>query len=107
MEAQELALLVEFSEARAYESLIRAAALPFLEKHGLFAVRIGSAVAVVAESITNTLNMNRVIGLGVREAATEATVGAVAKLYEERDLSFGIEVGPLARPKELMEWMRA
>jgi GNAT superfamily N-acetyltransferase len=107
VEAQEVALLVESSEARAYASLIRAAPEPFLKQHGLLAIPIQSAVAIVAESVTNTLNMNRVIGLGVAEAASEAMIGQIVELYEERGLSFGIEVSPFARPKEIPEWLRA
>jgi len=107
VEAQELALVIESSEARAYASLIRAAPEPFLKEHGLLAVPIESAVAIVAQSVTNTLNMNRVIGLGVAEVATHAMVAQIVSLYEERGLSFGIEVGPFARPKEIPEWLRA
>jgi len=107
VETQELALLVELSEARAYASLIQAAPEPFLREHGLLAVPIESAVAIVAQSITNTLNMNRVIGLGVAEAATDALVAQIVGLYEERGLPFGIEVGPFARPKEIPGWLRA
>jgi len=102
-----LALLVEASEARAYASLIRASPPPFLEEHGMLAVPIGSAVAIVAQSVTNTLNVNRVIGLGVAEAATDAMLSEIIDLYDERGLSFGIEVGPYARPGELTAWLRA
>lgn len=107
MEARELALVIESSEARAYASLIRAAPEPFLKEHGLLAVPIGSAVAIVAQSVTNTLNMNRVIGLGVAEVAADATVAQIVGLYQDRGLSFGIELGPFARPKEIPECLRA
>jgi GNAT superfamily N-acetyltransferase len=107
VEAQELTLLVESSEARAYASLIQAASEPFLREHGLLAVPIGSAVAIMAQSVTNTLNMNRVIGLGVAEAATDDMVEQIVGLYEGRGLSFGIEVAPFARPKKIPEWLRA
>src|SRR4029078_2281466 len=73
----------------------------------MLAVPIGSAVAIVAQSVTNTLNVNRVIGLGVAEAATDAMLSEIIDLYGERDLSFGIEVGPFARPSELTAWLRA
>jgi GNAT superfamily N-acetyltransferase len=107
VEDQELALLVESSEARAYASLIGAAPEAFLKEHGLLAIPIQSSVAIVAQSVTNTLNMNRVIGLGVAEAATEEMVAQIVELYGERGLSFGIEMGPFARPKEIAEWLRA
>lgn len=73
----------------------------------MFAVAIGSAVAIVAQSVTTTLNMNRVIGLGVAEAATDGMITEIVGLYETRGLSFGVEVGPCARPNEIPEWLRA
>jgi len=106
MESSDLARLVEFSEARAYASLMQAAPPAFRLEHGLRSVSIGSAVAVVAESVTNTLNMNRVIGLGVAEPATESMLDEIAMLYAPSQLSFGIEIGPYARPGELVTWLR-
>jgi len=106
METSDLARLVEFSEARAYASLMQAAPPAFLLEHGLRSVSIGSAVAVVAESVTNTLNMNRVIGLGVAEPATESMLDEITMLYAPRQLSFGIEVGPCALPRDVLTWLR-
>ena len=107
MQGQDVASLVEFSEARAYGSLIQAAPQAYLESHGLRAVKIGSAVAVMAESVTNTLNMNRVIGLGVAETATEPMIDQIVELYTARGIPFGIEIGPFARPKEeLSSWLQ-
>lgn len=107
MEARDVALLVEFSEARAYTSLIQAAPQPFLDSHGLRAVRLGSAVAIVAGSVTSTLNMNRVIGLGVAEPATETLVDHIVGIYGQHELAFGIEIGPFAQPVELAGWLRS
>jgi Acetyltransferase (GNAT) domain len=104
-EGMDLALLVEFSEARAYRSLLQAAPRQYLDSHGLRAVNIGSAVAVSAASVTNTLNMNRVIGLGVAETAAESMVDEIVDMYARCDISFGIEVGPFARPAELTRWL--
>jgi len=107
VDAQELALLVENSEARAYASLIQAAPQAFLAAHGLRVVPVGSATAVVAQSVTNTVNMNRVIGLGVAEPATDAMIGQIVDIYGVQDLSFGVELAPCAQPKELPDWLRA
>jgi GNAT superfamily N-acetyltransferase len=106
VDPQELALLVEFNEARAYTSLIKAAPESFCKEHGLRAVSIGSAVAIVAETVSNSVNMNRVIGLGVAEPATQAMVDEIANVYASCGLSFGIELAPCARPKELVDWLR-
>jgi GNAT superfamily N-acetyltransferase len=107
VESRDVALLVEFSEARAYESLMRAAPPAVLERLGMRAVAIGSAVAVVAESITTSLNMNRVIGLGVAEPATEAMLERIVDLYSTLGLPFGVELGPFAAPEELTDWLRS
>jgi len=107
MNSGELASLVEFSEVKAYRSLIRAAPPDSLAANGCRAVAVGSAVAVMAETVINSLNMNRVIGLGVAEPATEAMIEEIVGLYGGRSLSFGIEVGPAARPQELFTWLRA
>ena len=107
MEAQELASLVEFSEARAYASLMQCAPRRKLNANGIETVNIGSALALVATSVSGSLNMNRVIGLGIAEPATETMVDGIADLYRPRGLSFGIEAGPLATPSDLTGWLRA
>lgn len=105
MEPRDLARLVESNEARAYERFMRAAPADVCARLGVRAVPIGSAIAVVAESVTSSVNMNRVIGLGVAEPATEAMLEEIAALYERCGVSFGIEVGPFAMPPELPSWL--
>lgn len=107
MDPQEVAILVEFSEARAYRSLVGAAALPALQEQRFRAVDFGSALAIVAPTVTTSLNMNRVIGLGVVEPASEALVDSIVALYGQHELSFGIEVAPAAAPPELTPWLRS
>jgi hypothetical protein len=107
VEPQALAKLVESSESRAYTSLIQAAPKAFLDEHGFFAVPVGSAVAIVAESVTNTLNMNRVIGLGIAEPASIGMVEEIVAIFESRGLPFGIEVGPFAQPSDIPAWLKA
>jgi GNAT superfamily N-acetyltransferase len=105
METLDVAALVEFSEARAYGSLVgKVADSP--APHPCRSVAFGSAIAIVAPSLGSTLNMNRVIGLGIRETASEATLDRIADLYGGLGLSYGIEVGPFAQPAELTVWLR-
>jgi len=106
MEARKIASLVEFSEARAYRSLVQAAPAAFLDQHGFRATMFGSAVAVVAPSVTNTLNLNRVIGLGVDEPASPEMLDAIASLYGQHGVPYGIELAPCAQPRELPNWLR-
>lgn len=105
MDPTDVARLVESNEARAYASFMRAAPADVCERLGLRAVEIGSAVAVVAASVTNTVNMNRVIGLGIAEPATEPMLDEIDALYTGCGVSFGIEVGPFTRPPELSAWL--
>lgn len=101
-----VALLAEFSEVRAYTSLLQAAPQQYRDTYGLRTETIGSAIAVVAESLPGSLNVNRVIGLGVAEPATEAMLDRIADLYAERGLPFGIEIGPLVTPPDIPTWLR-
>lgn len=104
MEASDLARLVEGSEARAYESLIGIARAALPDARAFAAVKLGSAVALVAPSVPTPLPFNRVMGLGLWEDATERLVDEASPLYKS---AFAIEVGPYARPPELAAWLRA
>lgn len=105
METSDVAALVEFSEARAYGSLAgKDAGSP--AAHACRIAAFDSAIAIVSPALENTLNLNRVIGLGIREAASEATLDRIADLYGRLGLSYGIEVGPFAQPSELAVWLR-
>ena len=50
--------------------------------------------------------MNRVIGLDVRDAATEQALHGIEALYSSHALAFGIELGPHPRSPALEEWLR-
>jgi GNAT superfamily N-acetyltransferase len=104
MDIAALAWLVESSEADAYRTLAECA---HSESEQFVAKGVGGGVAIISPSITTTLNLNRVIGLGVREPATLEQLDEIDHLYRARGLSFGIEVGPLAQPLELVAWLRA
>lgn len=102
----ELARVVEFGEARAYASLFAAAqaAQPEL---GFSAVQFAGAVVLRARAVTNSLVVNRVLGLGVAEPATEADVAALVQAYDGGSVAFGVELSPAALPAELPAWLRA
>jgi GNAT superfamily N-acetyltransferase len=107
MPAVEPETLVELSEARAYRSLARSAPAPGAGAPIAAATSLGPAVAVVAPTVTGTLNLNRVIGLGVCEPATEGLLDEIALLYRAHGLAYAIELAPNARPPELAQWLRA
>lgn len=102
----ELARLVELSEARAYRSLMTSCSAEISQRYGFRAVDFGSAVAVMADSVTSSLNLNRVLGLGVDEPATESLVDELCSLYGSTGVPYAIELSPAARPEEIKRWLR-
>ena len=99
-----LAQLVESSEGEAYRALAIGASTG---NEDFVAQEIGGGIAIVSSSITTTLNLNRVIGLGVYEPATLAHLDEIEHLYGSHGLSFGLEIGPCAQPPDLLDWVRA
>ena len=99
----ELAQLVEFGEAEACADMQLAAAASL----GTRVERIGSAVALLASQIPIML-FNRVIGLGLREPATEAMLDDVIAMYREAGVTrYAVQISPAARPAELPAWLEA
>ena len=96
----DMAYLAERSEMNAYESLAKPGAALRLE-------RFGSAVALWSPEVSDTLNLNRVLGLGLDDPASPEILDAIAALYARRQRSFGVEVGSWARPAELVTWLKA
>lgn len=98
-------MLVEISEARAYASLMQCrSACSAQDDFGV--VRVGSAWAMISPAVTGTLNFNRVIGLGLEQAAKPSDLDEIVRLYAEHELSFAIELGPQAQPSDLTTWLR-
>lgn len=104
---QPLATELELSEARALESLINAPLALEKKTLGLHSTRIGSAVAVMARSIATSLNLNRVVGLGVREPLTEQVLDQVDQFYARIHQPYAIELCPFVLTDELKARLRA
>lgn len=105
MSEHELAKLVEFSEARAYGSLMQCRS-ELIAPGDFGVVQVGSAWAVLSRTVTGTLNFNRVIGLGLEQPATQRDLDEIESLYAKRGCPFAIELGPHARPSEVPAWLR-
>lgn len=74
---------------------------------GLRLERIGGAYATIAANI-DMLAMNRVIGLGLPEPASEAHLDRIVSLYREAGVPrFFVQVSPNARPDALPNWLAA
>src|SRR5262245_34703720 len=104
MNEQEIAALVETTEARAYASLVSSSASPELDA----SVKVvGSATVLRAANVRTPLVLNRTIGLGVGVEADLGTLDEIDALYKEKELSYAIELSPCANPPDLPSWLRA
>jgi GNAT superfamily N-acetyltransferase len=102
----DLAEICEFGEAGAVAALPEAAPPDFARETGLHVERIGAAVAVVMERVDHIL-FNRVIGLGLREPATEDVVDRIVDLYRPHGVRFAVQLSPAAQPAALPDWLAA
>src|SRR5262245_19408126 len=68
---------------------------------------IGSVVLVMADSVSTSLNLNRVIGLGIAEPATEEILDRICEIYAQHKVPFCIELSPLSKPGDLPERLKA
>jgi GNAT superfamily N-acetyltransferase len=103
---EELALVTEFAEAGACIDLCEAVPAQFAAEFGIRVERIGSAVALMAEKFDIPL-FNRVIGLGVKEPATETMLEDIAALYRPSGVKYMVQLCPSALPALLPEWLEA
>ena len=102
--ARRLAELIEFGEADAYEDLFRHAAALELE---LSVMRSGGGVLLIAPSLPIIL-FNRVIGLSLREPATEAALDEILAHYRAAgSATFAVQLSPSAAPSDLPAWLPA
>jgi hypothetical protein len=101
LSAHDVASLVEFGEAEAYADLFSFAPASL----GFRVQRIGGGVLLLAERL-DILLWNRVIGLGVREPATEALLDQIIATYQHAGLrNFGVQVSPASLPASLPAWL--
>jgi len=103
---EEIARLVEFTEADAYEDIYRSAPPDVAEQLQLGLRRFGSARARLMGSVDATL-FNAVVGLGLQEPATERMVDDIVAFYEPYGMRFMVQISPLSQPSELAGWLEA
>ncbi|HMN27755.1 MAG TPA: GNAT family N-acetyltransferase [Caldilineaceae bacterium] len=102
----EIAELVEANEANRFRTTLACAPPEFAAQYGLSQHEIGGATAFCIEKLPSPV-FNRVIGLGLRQPATEAMIDALIAFYERAQTSFGISVSVAARPAQLPAWLLA
>jgi hypothetical protein len=99
----ELAHLVEFGEGEAVADMYLSAP----PEMGIRVERVGSAVVLLAETLDIVL-ANRVLGLGMREPATEAMLDDILARYRQAGIrNFAFQLSPVAQPPELPAWLKA
>ena len=103
LSTHDVAAIVEFGEAEAYADLARFAPAGL----GFQVQRIGGAIVLLAEHL-DMLLFNRVIGLGMREPATETLLDQIAATYQRAGVrNYGVQLSPTCLPAELPTWLSA
>jgi GNAT superfamily N-acetyltransferase len=96
-----LAARLELAEAEGYALPLQALSEDARRAHGLEVHRVGSAYAFVSRAHPDHAGLNRVVGLGVAEAADEAMLDAMSGLY--RGVRSTVELAPAAQPEDLAD----
>ncbi len=104
MSPEEIAKMVEFTEADAYEQIYEAAPPHAAEQLQLKVARFGSARARLMGELNFTL-FNAVVGLGLAEPITEQMLDELVAFYEPYGVKFMVQISPLAQPSELSGWL--
>lgn len=85
----------ELGELEAFRSLLA----------GQEQAEIGGALCTSFAATPGSALFNRVLGLGLREPATEATLDEIDAFFARRGLAYGIALTPHAQPPELPRWL--
>lgn len=103
--AHQLALIIEYGEARAMLDMFNAAPMAFTSSAGLRVTPFDSAIALTAKHIDMVL-FNRVLGLGFYEKCSEQLISdLVQHLRAYGAPHFGIQISPLFHTPELTGWL--
>src|SRR4051812_38491004 len=102
----ETGLLAERAEMDAWTDMVRAAPAPLAAGLGLEVRAIGDGTALVAPRM-DAPEFNRVMGLGLTRAATEAEVEAAVAIYRPLGLkAASFQLSPMAQPQAaLQNWL--
>jgi hypothetical protein len=106
LSSQEIATVVELSEANAWADMYLSAPPEIARELDLKVKYFGSAVARQMGSIDSVL-VNSVVALGVAEPATEEMVDAILAFYRGASVRFMVQLSPAAQPGELPQWLEA
>jgi GNAT superfamily N-acetyltransferase len=82
---------LELAEAKAYGSFNDAAGLPVL--------RVAGATCYATPALPESTMLNRVVGLGVDEAATAGVLDEIDAFFRDAGVRYGVSVAPQAPPE--------
>ncbi len=107
MTLEEIARIAEIAKRNAWADFYACAPVDSVARYGICVEYLGSAVAAIAEGIDDTL-FNRVIGLGIAEPTTEATIDRIVERYRRAEVRrFAVQLSPAAQPSALPAWLQA
>jgi len=105
LSSQELADLNEFSEADANANFYQYTPADFAREYRLEARRVGNVWVTMLPGMDWTF-FNRIVGLGIRETATETMLDdCIALIQQAGCQNYMAQVSPLAQPAELPVWL--
>lgn len=96
----EQARAIERVEVQAWRDLFAAAPASAASALRLAGRELGGAYAVSAPAL-ETFMFNRVVGLGMSDAASDALLDTVVAHYAKQDAAFEVNLCPLAEPDDL------
>ncbi len=97
--------LNEFGEAEAWANYYQCAPKEFVDEFNLVAKRIGSIWVTMIPKLDWSF-FNRIVGLGVRETTTEATLDeAIDVLKRAGCKNLMAQISPVALPSHLPDWL--
>ena len=96
----EMAEIGEWIEAHVMDELVQAMAPEAVARYGVRLERIGSATALTFREADVPM-LNRVVGLGLREPLSEATLDEALEVWRDATVRFMIQVSPAALTDEL------
>lgn len=103
---QEIAQIVESAQLELWKQFFEGCSPAFKQKMGMQSHVFGGASATMMESYP-TLFYNRVLGLGVKQPASEAMLDDIIELFSQHKVLLRIPLSPYAQPGDLPAWLDA
>jgi hypothetical protein len=107
LSVEQMAEIAEMSEANMYRTMWDSAPPDYAAQYGMSWQEVGGATALLLKALPSVALFNRVVGLGIRQPATETMLDDLIGLYTGLQTVICIPVGPAAQPPQLIDWLLA